>query len=123
METIRDILHKFEIVSDKKVNLAKSTLFFSPNTLRSQRQNLSNILGVRTVENMDNYQGLPLVIGKNKTNAFKYIINHFVNRIKGWSTMLMFKGEDFYKSCITIIAHLHVFDFLITQGTYFCYGG
>lgn len=47
---------------------------------------------MRIVEDMDNYLDLPLVVGKNKTNALKYIINRFVNRIKGWSKRLLSRG-------------------------------
>lgn len=35
LETVRDILHKFEMVYGKKVNLSKSILFFSPNMPRN----------------------------------------------------------------------------------------
>lgn len=89
METVRTILHNFEEVSGQKVNLTKSLLFFSPNIPSNQRQELSNILGMRVMKEMDNYLGLPLLIGKNKTNVFSYIVNRFTNRIKRWSKRLL----------------------------------
>lgn len=97
VEIICAILHNFEEVSGQIVNLSKSLLYFSPNTSSNQRQELSNILGKRVMEEMDNYLGIPLLIKKNKTNVFSYIVNRFTNRIKGWSKRLLsLEGKRYF---------------------------
>lgn len=52
---------------------------------------------MRIVDEMDNYLGLPLVVAKNKTNVYKYIIDRFNKRIKGWSKRLLSQGERSFK--------------------------
>lgn len=47
---------------------------------------------MKVVNEIDNYLGLPLVVGKNKTNVFKYIIDRFTKRIKGWFKRLLSRG-------------------------------
>lgn len=44
-EVVHTILHDFEGVSGQKVNLTKSLLYFSPNTLNRHRSKLSDIFG------------------------------------------------------------------------------
>lgn len=61
------------------MNFSKSHLYFSPNTPSGQRQELSNILGMGIVDVLDNYLGLLLIIGKNKTNVFGYLVHRFTN--------------------------------------------
>lgn len=41
------------------------------------------MLGMQVVERIDNYLGLPLYVGKNKTNAFRFLLDRIDNNIKG----------------------------------------
>lgn len=41
------------------------------------------MLDMQVVEKLDNYLGLPLYVGKNKTNAFHFLLDRIANRIKG----------------------------------------
>lgn len=105
-------------MSGQKVNLLKSTIFFSPNTTRAQRQNLSSILGMRMVDLLDNYLGLPLMVGKNKTNAFKYVVDRFTNKIKGWSKRLLSRGgkKVFIKSILQSLPTYMFSVFMLPRG-------
>lgn len=69
-ENMRTILHDFESVSGQQINLVKSSLLFGTNTTREQKQILRSIMGMRIVDKLYSYLGLPLSIGKNKTNIF-----------------------------------------------------
>lgn len=89
---MRAILHDFERVSGQQINLAKSSLFFGANTTREQRHTLGNIIGMRIMDKLDSYLGLPLSIGKNKTNVFRFLADIISNRIKGWSKRLLSRG-------------------------------
>lgn len=44
------------------------------------------------MDKVDSYLGLPLCIGKNNTNAFRFLIDRFSNHIKGWSKRLLSHG-------------------------------
>lgn len=91
-ELVQTILRDFERVIGQKINLSKSSLFFSLNTPREQRQELDNIMGMRIMVELDKYLGLSLTMGKNKTNAFHFIVDRFSNHIKGWSKWLLSYG-------------------------------
>ncbi|MBA0866181.1 hypothetical protein Goshw_018646 [Gossypium schwendimanii] len=56
-------------------------VLFSPNTSRDQRTILRGLLGMTVVENLNNYLGLPIPIGKKKTTAFQEITNRLSCRI------------------------------------------
>lgn len=79
---------------------------------------LGNILGMRVVDDMENYLDLPLSVGKNKTNAFRFIIDRFSNRIKGWSKRLLSFGgmEVFSKAILQSLSTYMFFLFSIYLG-------
>lgn len=93
-------------------------IYFSPNTPRSQWTQLSSILRMCIVESMDNYLWFPLLIGKNKTNAFRHIIDKLSNRIKGWSKRLLSLGgkEVFVKVVLQSLPTHLLSIFLIPRG-------
>ncbi|XP_039066899.1 uncharacterized protein LOC120212775 [Hibiscus syriacus] len=70
---IRDALGAYEAASGQKVNLEKSTLYFSPSTRQECRDQISSILGIGEVPDLGHYLGMPLHIGKNKRNTFGYL--------------------------------------------------
>lgn len=84
---------------------------------RDQRLMLGNIIGMRVVDKLDNYHGLPLSAEKNKTNAFRYL-DRFSNRIKGWSKRLLSFGgkEVFPKVILQSILNFTFYVFLLPRG-------
>lgn len=70
---VKNILITFEGALGQKINCTKFMIYFSPNTLSNKNNHFSNILGLRSVDSMDNYLGVSLLIGKNKTNTFRQI--------------------------------------------------
>ncbi|KAE8671992.1 hypothetical protein F3Y22_tig00111877pilonHSYRG00313 [Hibiscus syriacus] len=92
---IRDALGAYEVASGQKVNLEKSTLYFSPSTRQECRDQISSILGIGEVSDLGHYLGMPLHIGKNKTNTFGYLKENVSNRIDGWTKhLLSFGGHE-----------------------------
>lgn len=89
---VRAIRREFESVSSKQIKLAKSSLLFGANTTREQKHILGSIMGMRTVDKLDSYLGLPLSISKNKTNTFRFFVDRFSTRIKGWLKRLLSRG-------------------------------
>ncbi|KAA3483891.1 reverse transcriptase [Gossypium australe] len=76
-------------------------VLFSSNTPREQRQNFGDLLGMKVVEKLDNYLGLPLPIGKKKKVAFQEIIN----KLNSWTQRLLSFGgkEVFIKAVLQFI--------------------
>lgn len=81
-KAVSDILRTFD-ASGQKINLSKPMLYFSPNTSKDQRTTLGNFLGMRIVETMVNYLGLPLIIGKNKIVALSISLIGLLIVLKG----------------------------------------
>ncbi|KAK5836054.1 hypothetical protein PVK06_011800 [Gossypium arboreum] len=119
VKEVLKIFHEFEKDSGQNVNLTKSVVYFSPKTLRSQRQILSKMLVMCVLETMENYLGLLLTIGKKKTEAFQHILDHFLNKINGWSKRLLsYGGKDvFVKSVLKYLPPYALSVFLTPRGT------
>ncbi|XP_017632704.1 uncharacterized protein LOC108475235 [Gossypium arboreum] len=72
-------------------------VLFSSNIPREQRHNFSVILGMKVVEKLDNYIGLPLPIGKKKIVAFQEIINNMSCKLNSWTKRLLsFGGKEVF---------------------------
>ncbi|KAK8264010.1 hypothetical protein V6Z12_D12G079800 [Gossypium hirsutum] len=72
-------------------------VLFSLNTSRDQRTILSGLLGMTVVENLNNYLGLPIPIGKKKTVAFQEITNRLSCRVNNWTKRLLsFGGKEIF---------------------------
>ena len=72
-QAIVEILQKYAKASGKCINLEKSSVYFSSNTIGSQRQRILQILGVKEVERFESYLGLPALIGRAKYHTFSYL--------------------------------------------------
>lgn len=73
---------------------------------------------MRIVDRLDSYLGLPLTIGKNKTNVFRFLLDRFSTRIKGWSKRLLSRGgkEVFSKAMLQSIPTYVFLVFLMPKG-------
>ena len=70
---ISEILQKYVAASGESINLQKSSMYFSKNTLSGQRQAIVSALGVNEVERFDAYLGLPTLIGQAKYQTFSFL--------------------------------------------------
>lgn len=64
------ILKSYEKVSRLKVNISKSSIFFSKNILVARKQIILQDLGVTVNEGNGKYLGLPFLIGRTKRGTF-----------------------------------------------------
>uniref|UniRef100_A0A803PBV4 Reverse transcriptase domain-containing protein n=1 Tax=Cannabis sativa TaxID=3483 RepID=A0A803PBV4_CANSA len=79
----------FEEVSGQKVNTSKSSIFFSPNTTGSDREQICGTLGMVEASEESKYLGLPNIIGRNKSSILGFLKEKVKNRINSWDGKLL----------------------------------
>ncbi|KAE8663328.1 hypothetical protein F3Y22_tig00112988pilonHSYRG00150 [Hibiscus syriacus] len=98
---ICDAFDSYEVASGQKVNLEKSILYFSPSTRQECRDQILSILGIGEVSDLGHYLGMPLHIGKNKTNTFGYLKEKVSNRIdRKTKHLLSFGGREVFLKAV-----------------------
>lgn len=80
---LRTILEVYERASGQKINVEKSSIFFSRNVKEVQKGVLAELQGMRQVL-QSTYLGLPLVIGRSKRQVFDFIRQKATARLTGW---------------------------------------
>jgi len=60
------ILGVYEAGTGQKLNLQKTSLFFSRNTTMDRRVEILNISGLTEATRIDSYLGLPTLVGRSK---------------------------------------------------------
>jgi ribonuclease HI len=83
------ILGIYEKGSGQKLNLAKTSIFFSRNTSQTRRQEILEFSGLSEAHRIDSYLGLPTFVGKSRTTAFKDIIGKVARRLENWKTKFL----------------------------------
>ena len=92
VQVISDILEFCAVASSQCINLEKSSVFFSSNTMRVQRDWIKNALGVKEVEKFESYLGLPMLIGRSKYQVFSFLKERVWKKIRGWKGKLLSKA-------------------------------
>lgn len=87
--TFNEILSEYKRCSGHCVNFAKSTVFFSKNTLEEERQLVVNLLRVRSSDEPERYLGLPNMVGRKKKQSFWALKDRLKQRIKNWSIQFL----------------------------------
>ncbi|KAL9669643.1 hypothetical protein QQ045_007190 [Rhodiola kirilowii] len=81
---LKRILEDYEKLSGQKINLDKSEIFFGRNVAENVKRTISASLGVKQVETLSKYLGLPIAFGNNRTEMFKDIIGRVWKKMQGW---------------------------------------
>lgn len=72
-EAFSNVLEDFCECSGMKVSMAKTNLFFSKNVSSEEHRQLKNLVGVRAVDNLGKYLGVPLLhqrVSKKQIDMF-----------------------------------------------------
>ncbi|XP_026434551.1 uncharacterized protein LOC113332094 [Papaver somniferum] len=105
---IMEVLDFFGRVSGQVLNLDKSSVYFSHNIIPSHREILVRELKMTEMKDKDKYLGVSILIGRNKTKAFRPVMQSFGCRLKTW------KGKAMNQSArTTMVKHA-----LISMPTY-----
>ncbi|KAH1056305.1 hypothetical protein J1N35_034370 [Gossypium stocksii] len=86
---LKGILKEYENCLGQCVNLSKSTIFYSSNTIKEEKEEVSLLLRVRSSSNLEKYLGLPNVVGKRKKKAFQNLLDKVSAHVDGWSCRLL----------------------------------
>lgn len=76
----------------QKINIRKSSVFFSRNTNRSMKNEVDPIFNFREENENAQYLGLPNLLGRKKTTIPGYVKDRLLSRIQVWDKQLLSKG-------------------------------
>lgn len=83
---ITDILQKFWIDSDQKVNCAKSRILFSKNCSTSTKASCTSLLGIVEKHSFGKYLGFPIFHNYPTNRDFQYLVDTVRQRLAGWKS-------------------------------------
>jgi len=91
------ILGIYEKGSGQKLNMSKTSIFFSRNTSQRRRSEILELSGLLEAHRIDSYLGLPTFVGKSRTQTFKDIIEKVSKRLENWKcSFLSQAGKESY---------------------------
>ncbi|XP_030505420.2 uncharacterized protein LOC115720410 [Cannabis sativa] len=83
-ESVLTLLHTYEEASGQKVNVSKSSVFFSTSVEAALRAQICTNLGMAEALDGSLYLGLPNIVGRNKNVILGFIKNNIINQINRW---------------------------------------
>jgi hypothetical protein len=90
---VNAILEKYYNASGQRVNLDKSSVFFSKGCNEVTQQSVKNILNVPNETLNEKYLGMPSDVGRSMHGAFKHLKDRIWKRIQGWLEQLLASGR------------------------------
>lgn len=70
--------------SGQMVSVEKSSIFFSQNTDVDMRADICVMLNIDNEALSDKYLGLPTLVGLDRSDCFKHLVERIMQRIHGW---------------------------------------
>jgi hypothetical protein len=89
---LKEILDTYCQNSGQKISEGKSSIFFSGNTRVEVRADVCQVLNILTESLSDRCLGLPAMIGIDKSDCFRHLIDRVLARINGWKEKLLSMG-------------------------------
>jgi hypothetical protein len=90
--SLQRVLDTYCANSGKKVSLAKSSIFFSPNTNALTKAEICDTLHIDTEALSDKYLGLPALVGANRSDCFEHFIERIIQRNNAWKEKILSIG-------------------------------
>jgi hypothetical protein len=116
--SLQRVLDTYCANSGQMVSLAKSSIYFSPNTLSIMRAEICETLHIDTEALSDKYLGLPALVGADRSDCFIHFIERIIQRINGWKEKILSIGgnEILLKAIAQAIPVYAMSVFLIPKG-------
>jgi hypothetical protein len=89
---VQDSISKYCNASGQKVNLAKSSIFFSKGCRQITRNEIKSILHMENESLNEKYLGLPTEVGRSTIGAFQYLKDRVWNKVQGWIEQTLSAG-------------------------------
>jgi hypothetical protein len=78
------ILDVYEVASGQKLNMEKTSIFFSRNTSVDKREEISRLSGLQATQSYDKYLGLPTLVGKSRMKSFQSLKDRVWKTLQNW---------------------------------------
>jgi hypothetical protein len=82
--SLQQVLDIYCANSGQMVSVAKSSIFFSPNTHVLVRADIFQALHIDNEALSDKYLGLPAIVGADRSDCFLHFVERIIQRINGW---------------------------------------
>ena len=89
VKVIMDTLQLYAKASSQCIDMEKSSIYFSSNTMMEQREWIKNNLGVKEVDRFESYLGLPTLMGHSKYQTFSFLKVRVWKKPQGWKGKLL----------------------------------
>ncbi|KAL9672157.1 hypothetical protein QQ045_028405 [Rhodiola kirilowii] len=86
---LKRVLCTYELISGQQINFQKSELCVGNNVGKDMARCLGSILGVRVVQKIDKYLGLPICLKGKKTELLNFIEDRMCKKVNGWKGKLL----------------------------------
>jgi hypothetical protein len=83
------ILGIYEVALRQKLNMQKTSVFFSKNTSLERKQQILELSRLTEAHRIDTYLGLPTFVGKAKNQALNLIKEKVWNKLANWKTKFL----------------------------------
>jgi hypothetical protein len=83
MQTLKRVLHDYEVSSGQRVNLQKSSVFFGSGCNENLKAGLKQQIGIGCEALSERYLGLPTVVGRSKEGCFQYLTERTWGKVRG----------------------------------------
>jgi hypothetical protein len=115
---INSVLEAYCNASGQRVNMDKSSIFFSKGCPEGVRQEIKGVLQVERETLNEKYLGMPSDVGISKSGAFKYLRDKVWKKILGWLELLLSVGgkEVLIKSVAQAVPVFSMSYFKLPQG-------
>ena len=91
-EKLIKILKVYEEATGQLINMEKSSVFFSKNTMPTVKSEVCQVMGSIQQVGQGKYLGLPMIITRSKEQVFGFIRNSIDKKLQGWRNKLLSQG-------------------------------
>jgi hypothetical protein len=117
-DEVSSVLEVYFQASGQRINMDKSSVFFSKGCPESVRNGMKERLNIHNESLNDKYLGMPSDVGRATNGAFKFLKDRIWKRIQGWLELLLSAGgkEILIKAVVQAIPTYSMSCFKLPRG-------